>query len=246
MSRSSRPVPARSRIRPMLAAAVLSLLTSWLLGMAGPANATDYRFWSFWSGDGGKWTPIEVGPADYKLKDKSVFGAKFVVGSDKLQPSNSPTRKPDYQELCPKSSGGTGIHVAFLIDFGSPAEAPPGETPPASKVECVTLPDSATGAAALNATSSVRMGESGLVCGIDGYPKVECAVSVSEASATATATTPSALPTATPATTAPAVPASSSQSGWWLAAGVVVVIVILAALAFLRGRSKNTDNDSDQ
>ncbi len=92
----------------------------------------------------------------------------------------------------------------MVVDFGLATDAPAHETPPAGVVPgCVYVHDGDTGADVLAAAAAVRIGtgsDAGLVCGIDGYPKTECAVAV--ATHAPPRLTPSAHPPTPPAATA--------------------------------------------
>jgi hypothetical protein len=63
------------------------------------------------------------------------------------------------------------------VDFGDQAQAPEGETAPESKTVCVVVPSGSSSADALAKAAEVRS-ESGLICGIDGFPATECAPEV--------------------------------------------------------------------
>ncbi|MDZ7577411.1 MAG: SCO2322 family protein [Candidatus Nanopelagicales bacterium] len=231
--------PQASHVLRAAAATVALLLCASLIAPAASAADQGYRFWSFWSGDGSSWQPLSTGAGDHKLADRAVFGAKLVVTGDSLQPSDAPGQPPNYDTLCPDSSGGTGIHVALVIDFGSKVDAPKGEKPPASQTDCLTLPESSTAAAALQAAASVRAGEGGMICGINGYPATECSVAVAEIP---DKPEPSASPADSPAES-PAAASSENRPPWWLAAAVGALLIILIALAVMRGRSRGSNDD---
>jgi cytoskeletal protein RodZ len=77
------------------------------------------------------------------------------------------------------------------VDFGTAADAPPGETRPLSNsvvVTCVVVPTGSNGAQVLaKADISIRWNPSdGLVCGLHGYPKSECAALVADPTPTPT------------------------------------------------------------
>ena len=100
----------------------------------------------------------------------------------------------------------------MVIDFGLATDAPAHEKPPAGVVPgCVYVRDDQTGANVLQDAAATRIGtgpDAGLVCGIDGYPKTECAVAV-----TANPPPPVATPSPTPSrTTAHATPDTSATS----------------------------------
>jgi hypothetical protein len=83
--------------------------------------------------------------------------------------------------LCPDlTSAPSGQkRVAVVLDFGTAAEAPRGETPPPARIACVVVPVSANGVQVLAAATAIRS-KDGLVCALSGYPQAECATSVAE------------------------------------------------------------------
>ena len=97
--------------------------------------------------------------------------------------------------------------MAVVVDYGSTSDAPPGERPPGGgtvRVECVTVAAGANAVTVLTTAGvSLRVGDNGLVCGIDGYPRTECAAIVVDPTPTRTAVKPSPEPSsARPATSA--------------------------------------------
>ncbi|MCZ0979472.1 SCO2322 family protein [Streptomyces diastatochromogenes] len=67
--------------------------------------------------------------------------------------------------------------IAVVVDFGGPADAPPGETPPKKRVEtgCAEVREDATGAEALAAVAKpLRYDSVAMLCGIAGYPAKGC------------------------------------------------------------------------
>ena len=64
--------------------------------------------------------------------------------------------------------------VGLVVDYGTTADAPPGQHPPRGvDMFCAQVGDHGTSAQVLVAYATVRS-ESGLVCAIDGYPANEC------------------------------------------------------------------------
>jgi len=96
--------------------------------------------------------------------------------------------------------------VGIVLDFGLPGDAPAGETPHGTVAGCVHVPDGATGMDVLMAavgSGGVRIGtgaDVGLVCGIAGYPRSECApvVDVAQPTQPTQPTQPSRQPAISP------------------------------------------------
>ena len=158
-----------------------------LLAAAGPAEASTYRYWTYWWGSNpGKatpgWTFAQVGPAGHRVGDTWVLGWRFAT-STTTTGSAKPRQSPDFATLCPSLAEPVvgQDRVALVVDYGTAADAPPGQTPPSTstvRVECLTLsasPQHQTGAQALAAAGVTVRSENGLICGLDGYPVDECA-----------------------------------------------------------------------
>jgi len=107
-----------------------------------------------------------------------VQGWRFAIQADRSG-GLTPRLTPDFAKLCGTRSAEVGkVRVGIVLDFGVADDAPTGERPPADVVTgCVQVADGANGVDVLDAavgTANVRIGQ-GLICGINGYPKTECA-----------------------------------------------------------------------
>ena len=155
---------------------IASIFTS--LFSITPANAADYRYWTFWVTTNDSWSFANEGAGTLKATDQMVTGWKFAItGADNGLP---PTESAVFAELCPDTSEQAGtLRVAVVVDFNDQATAPEGETPPsASVVKCVTVTEGQTAADALNAAGLEVRANDGFVCGINGYPKEECGLEI--------------------------------------------------------------------
>jgi hypothetical protein len=158
---------------------IASIFTS--LFSITPANAADYRYWTFWVTTNDSWSFANFGHADEKgslATDQMVIGYKFAItGAFDGVP---PTESAVFAELCPDTSEQAGtLRVAVVVDFNDQATAPEGETPPsANVVSCVTVNEGQTAADALNAAGLEVRANDGFVCGINGYPKEECGLEI--------------------------------------------------------------------
>ena len=169
-----------------IAATVVGVLLALPFLLAVPAQASTYRYWTYWWGSGsGKqgtgWTFANVGPAAHRVNDTWVLGWRFATTS--TVGGAKPRQSPTFSDLCPSMPDPVAgkDRVALVIDYGTLNDAPPGQRPPMSgsvQVECRML-DSAphqTGVAVLNqAGIAVRQNDNGLLCALDGYPVGECA-----------------------------------------------------------------------
>jgi hypothetical protein len=181
------------------------------LATPAPASAsTAYRYWAFYLAHGSTWQYSQRGPASEYPTDGDVEGWRFAIQVD-AGGGLTPRDVPDFATLCASNPAKAGdIRVGIVVDFGVTSDAPVHESPPAAVVPgCVYVHDGDSGAAVLQAATTVRIGagsDAGLVCGIDGYPKAECAPAVTVPTTTTaapTAQTPAAPPTATQKTPAP-------------------------------------------
>jgi hypothetical protein len=195
-------------------AALLALaLVAGVATLSQPASAaTAYRYWSYYiaaASAPGSWVYSQRGPASEHPQDGEVQGWRFAVQADSAS-ATAPRTPPDFDRLCASSPAAAGkLRVGIVLDFGVADDAPAGERPPASVVTgCVQVPAGANGVDVLDAAvgaANVRIGQ-GLICGIDGYPKTECAAVVTAPTPTATRTptstkAPASTPTKTPAVT---------------------------------------------
>lgn len=202
--------------------------TSFLLAIAVPAQATSYRYWGFFTSNESSWTMAMVGAAENIPTDGSVEGWRFGIGTDTETPE--PRTAPNFADLCPGVEQVEGItRVAVVIDFGDSAQAPAGETPPANRVECVSMPEGGSSADALAIAAAVR-GNGGFVCGIDGFPIEECGAEVPDVTSQTT-------PIEDTAEAIVEAAEGVEQGGNTLIYAAVVLVVVLAVvLAFNRSK----------
>lgn len=177
------------------------------------AAATAYRYWAYYVASGDRWIYSQRGPAFEHPVDGEVQGWRFGMQGDVDTPL-TPRAEPDplRQRCLATPPPGGSIRVGIVIDFGTTADAPPGEHPPSLIEKCVTVRQGASGADVLVAavgSDQVRIGSNGLICGIEGYPKTECAPAVTLTATPSPARTTGSAPTTTPA---PAPSGSSSAT----------------------------------
>jgi hypothetical protein len=178
-----------------VAAVAAMLLPALVAVSASSADAASYRYWSFWTANAsGSWTYSNVGAASTRPNDGDVQGWRFAVSTGANSSTIAPRTAGSLDALC---AGQPPVadkkRVGLVVDFGTRADAPPGEAPPTSRTFCVLAPVKASGASVLLQALSART-KDGLVCGINGYPRTECAVVVTDAR-------PSATPDNSPETT---------------------------------------------
>lgn len=166
-------------IRRLVAATAIFLIVS-LPGIPG-AQATAYRYWTYWDGSGSTWVYSSVGPASTVPQDGTVQGWRFAVTQGVRGQGEQPRIgvAEAFGQFCAASPAPSGMkRVAVVFDFGVVADAPEGQTPPAAQGTCVIAPQAATGARILSQAATIRT-DRGLVCAIGGYPAGECAPAIS-------------------------------------------------------------------
>lgn len=171
------------RLPRALAAAVLAPLTCVLLTQgAGTAQAAGYRYWSFWELDGQKWAYATQGPATLRPQDGSTQGFRFSVSEDSADAATPRNTKP-FAEICVDTPERDGRkRIALVIDFGTAADAPEGETPPEGHSACASVAEDASAADALAAVAAPLRYDSGaLLCAVEGYPRQGCGEQVATA-----------------------------------------------------------------
>ncbi|MFF1699795.1 SCO2322 family protein [Streptomyces sp. NPDC058257] len=157
---------------------VVGAFVAALLGVlaAAPAQAAGYRYWSFWDRDGSKWAYASQGPSTARPEDGAVQGFRFSVSEDSQDSAKPRGAAADFAAVCAKTPAEDGRkRIALVIDFGTPGDAPEGETPPKPRTACARIADDATSADALAAVAKpLRYDSNALLCAIADYPKSGC------------------------------------------------------------------------
>ncbi|MER5971300.1 SCO2322 family protein [Streptomyces sp. NPDC002055] len=166
---------AVATVATVVAGAVLAVLG------AAPAHAQGYRYWSFWDRKGESWVYATQGPATERPADGEVRGFRFAVSADSKD-AEQPRGSARFGTLCADTSAKAGSkRVAVVLDFGTAADAPDGERPPAPRTECASVPEDATSAEVLAAVAKPLRYDSGaLLCAVSGYPKKGCGEQVAD------------------------------------------------------------------
>ncbi|MGA5320993.1 SCO2322 family protein [Streptomyces seoulensis] len=156
-------------------AAALLVASLLVLAAGAEAHAAGYRYWSFWDRSGDRWTYATQGPASERPDDGSVRGFRFAVSADSSD-ANRPRGTADFGSVCAKTPAKAGTkRVALVLDFGTRADAPSGETPPPTRTVCARVsPDASTAEALAEAAKPLRYDTNALLCAIAGYPARGC------------------------------------------------------------------------
>ncbi|MFD6424294.1 SCO2322 family protein [Streptomyces sp. NPDC060198] len=233
----SRP-PRRSRVRRAVALALLTALAAAVsLCVTGTAQAAGYRYWSFWEGDGTRWTYATQGPSLVRPDDGAVQGFRFAVSEDSGDAAQ-PRRAPDFAAVCGSTPAKDGSkRVALVIDPGTAADAPAGEQPPAPRTACARVaPDASTAEALASVAKPLRYDSAALLCAISGYPESGCGEQI--AGDTSSAPTGTATSASSPATSAGG---SADGDGGGPSVGVLAgigAVVVLGAGAVFQARRR--------
>ncbi|MHA4814229.1 SCO2322 family protein [Streptomyces aculeolatus] len=172
--------PGLRRLRRAVAAAVGGVVLVLGAGASGAQAAEGYRYWSFWDRDGDSWVYATKGPGIERPGDGDVHGVRFGV-SEESGGGPRPRGAADFEAICGDTEPGDGKRVALVLDFGTAAHAPGGQTPPPVRTECASVPGDATLGDALAAVAEpLRYDSDGLLCAIDGYPRSGCAEPASD------------------------------------------------------------------
>lgn len=243
----------------VLAAAFAALLVTLLT--AGPAKADLYRYWSVWQAPDGSWTFVETAPDSLIPTDGEVIGWRYAVGGVDASTMRAPRTLPAFADVCGTQSPAAGEkNVAVVIDPGTTADAPDGETPPTALVSCATVPEAASAVQTLQAVADTRV-EGGLVCAVLGYPTTGCGDTVAGATEVpvdtaddlqetfaTTAPQSAASPLATPAPAgtgeAAATENTASNPSGLLLLGGLAALLAAAAVAFVKFRQNGEQPDA--
>ncbi|MFC5219053.1 SCO2322 family protein [Streptomyces coerulescens] len=218
----------RRMLAPLLAALVL------LTGAAQGAHAAGYRYWSFWERQDGNWIYATQGPSLARPSDGDVQGFRFAVSEDSKD-ATQPRGAAEFAVICARTPAEDGTkRVALVIDFGTAADAPSGETPPARRTACARVAPDATTAEALAAVAKpLRYDTNALLCAITGYPQKGCGEQVSGGGGE------TGKPTAAGRTATAAEDDPDGGLSLGLVAGIAVVVMLGAAAVWQARRRGN-------
>ncbi len=103
-------------------------------------------------------------------------GWRFAVSPDGGQNATKPTAAGDFGTICGTTPAQPGRkRVAVVLDFGTPTDAPSGETPLAARSTCAVVPTTAGSGDVLAAVAPpLRYDTNGMLCAIAGFPRTGC------------------------------------------------------------------------
>jgi hypothetical protein len=163
-----------------LTAAIVAALLSQTFLAPAEAASKGWRYWGYYQA-GAKsttWKAAMTGPT-VDIADGSVEGWIFTFSNDDI-PSTAPSVKPNFATICGKTKAQAGLkRIGLVIDFGNRAYSPKGEKVAKTIVRCVLTSKDSQGIDVLAQEINVRQADSGLICGLNGYPARECGVEIS-------------------------------------------------------------------
>ncbi|CAB4954808.1 MAG: hypothetical protein F2842_08135 [Actinobacteria bacterium] len=223
--------------RTMALALLLTLLTALLaMGAAAPAQAeTYYRYWTEWVGTNGTWNFATVSPDASIPADGAVSGWRFEIAGESGS-ARTPRIAPDFAAICGSTAAVAGSkRVALVIDYGVPADAPEGSTPPEPEVGCTVTPVNSNSLQVLATAGSQRLDKT-LLCAIDGYPATGCGDVVPGATPPPTSEPTLPVPVAAASASATSTTDTTSTSFPIVPLVIALIVLVLALLAFRMSR----------
>lgn len=112
------------------------------------------------------------------IKDGSVEGWMHTFSNNEV-PAAAPRITPEFAKLCKKTKPvANKKRIGIIVDFGTAAIRPRGESIPKRVKGCAQVDLNATGADVLAVVAKIRAASSGFICGINGYPAKECSAEI--------------------------------------------------------------------
>lgn len=165
-------------MKKLVTIAFIVLFASQVVPAQGASKG--YRYWGYFqaSPNSNTWAMSMTGPTT-NVKDGSVEGWVHTFSNDSVD-AYQPRVTPDFEKLCKKVKPvANKKRIGIIVDFGTAAIRPRGESIPKRITTCVQVDLAATGAEALAAAAKIRAASSGFICGINGYPARECSAEIS-------------------------------------------------------------------
>ncbi len=145
---------------------------------ASLAASDGYTYWAYftWDASASNWQLAPVGANDKKIdpEDGDVYGFRWALNVGTTS-AREPRAGGDFAAICgSEPTTGSGVRIAYVIDYGTSTDAPSGQQPPEPRGICLNAKGSATVQQALQAATPVRTSGGGFLCAIDNYPSSGC------------------------------------------------------------------------
>lgn len=163
----------------IITALAVALLSQSLIASATATPSKGWRYWGYYqaAANSSTWKAAMTGPT-VDIADGSIEGWIFTFSSDDI-PSTPPSVKPSFSAICGKTKAQAGTkRIGLVVDFGDQAYAPKGERIKKTIVKCVVTAKESQGIDVLAQEIKLRSADSGLICGLNGYPSKECGVEI--------------------------------------------------------------------
>jgi hypothetical protein len=167
-----------TRTYRLVVACALALATALVAPLS--AHAAGFQFWGYYQLIDGEWGFATEGAGTTVPEDGTVDGYRFAVsaGDDMRVPRDI----LEFDEICADTPAEDGMkRVGLVIDPGRDVDAPENATPPEPGAQCIVAePDATSQEILVQAVEDIRTDDSGLICGIAGYPEDGCGDPVAE------------------------------------------------------------------
>lgn len=226
---------------PLIALLALGLALIAGAVTAAPAKADLYRYWSAWQLQSGSWLFLESAPASVIPGEGAVVGWRYAVGGVDGATMRPPRATPSFDDICGSTPAAEGQkRVGVVIDPGTQADAPEGQTPPAPTLRCAQGDNSASVEQLLQDVAPTRV-EGGLVCAIEEYPSAGCGDTVAGATEAPVDTDEDLAVTFVSADDQDAAGSGFGSQALFLLLGLAVVIAV-AVVAISKSRSRRPED----
>jgi hypothetical protein len=159
--------------------AITAALLAQTITTPAQAASKGWRYWGYYqaAAKSTTWVAAMTGPT-VDIADGSVEGWIFTFSGDDI-PSTPPSTKADFNKICGTTKPVAGKkRIGLVVDFGRRTYAPKGEKVQKQIVRCVVTDKKSQGLEVLAQELQVRQDDSGLICGLAGYPAKECGVEI--------------------------------------------------------------------
>ncbi|CAB4885766.1 unannotated protein [freshwater metagenome] len=163
----------------LITALAVALISQSLISTATASTSKGWRYWGYYqaAANSSTWKAAMTGPT-VDIADGSVEGWVFTFSNDDI-PSTPPSVKPSFKTICGKTKAQAGTkRIGLVVDFGDQSYSPKGEKAKKTIIKCVVTAKESQGIDVLAQEIKLRTADSGLICGLNGYPAKECGVEI--------------------------------------------------------------------
>nr|WP_246211217.1 SCO2322 family protein [Phytoactinopolyspora alkaliphila] len=144
-----------------------------MAGTALSADATGYRYWSYYHQTAGEWEYSQVRMDSHVPVDGALEAWRFVT-AEFGDTSREPRVDISFADVCDGTGSADGEkRIALVIDYGRAADIAGDDEPPQLRAACAVVDEDATTAMALSSVADLRIDDTRL-CAIDDHPAEGC------------------------------------------------------------------------